>query len=101
VSTLAPLLQAFFTDRLQRHRRVSAQTVIAYRDTFCLLLGFAPHWVGRAPADLRVSDQDVALIGDFLRHLETARQKPCAPATRGSPRFGPSFASRRCTCRIA
>jgi integrase/recombinase XerD len=73
VTALAPLLQAFFTDRLQRHRRASAHTVTAYRDTFRLLLGFAQQRVGRAPTDLRVTDLDVALVVDFLHHLETAR----------------------------
>jgi integrase/recombinase XerD len=73
VTPLAPLLQAFFTDRLQRHRRASGHTLSAYRDTFRLLLGFAQPRVGRAPADLRVSDLDVVLIGDFLHHLEAAR----------------------------
>jgi len=73
VTALAPLLQAFFSDRLQRQRRVSAHTVTAYRDTFRLLLGFAQSRVGRPPADLRVADLDVPLIVDFLHHLETSR----------------------------
>lgn len=73
MSALAPLLQTFFSDRLQRHRRASAHTVTAYRDTCRLLLGFAQHRIGRSPADLRVADLDVALIADFLHSLETSR----------------------------
>jgi integrase/recombinase XerD len=73
VTALAPLLQAFFSDRLLRHRRASPHTVTAYRDTFRLLLGFAQPRVGRSAADLRVADLDVPLIVDFLHHLETAR----------------------------
>ena len=45
MSTLAPTLQAFFTDRLIRQRQASPHTIAAYRDTFELLLAFAaaPH----------------------------------------------------------
>ena len=34
MSTLAPTLQAFFTDRLIKQRQASPHTVAAYRDTF-------------------------------------------------------------------
>lgn len=70
---LASLIQAFFSDRLQRQRRASPHTVSAYRDTFRLLLAFAERRVGRAPADLQVADLDAALIVDFLQELETVR----------------------------
>ena len=73
MTALAPLLQAFFSDRLQRQRRASAHTVTAYRDTFRLLLGFAQQRLGRSPTDLRVADLDASLIVDFLHHLETSR----------------------------
>lgn len=73
MTALAPLLQAFFSDRLLRQRRASAHTIAAYRDTFRLLLGFAQQRIGRSPVDLRVADLDVALIVDFLEHLETDR----------------------------
>ena len=73
MTALAPLLQAFFSDRLLRQRRASAHTVMAYRDTFRLLLGFAQHRLGRSPTDLRVADLDASLIVDFLHHLETTR----------------------------
>ena len=73
MTALAPLLQAFFSDRLLRQRRASAHTVMAYRDTFRLLLGFAQQRLGRSPTDLRVADLDASLIVDFLHHLETGR----------------------------
>lgn len=38
MTSLAPLLQAFFTDRLITQRRASPHTIAAYRDTFRLLL---------------------------------------------------------------
>ena len=41
VTMLAPILQAFFTDRLLGQRRASPHTVAAYRDAFRLLLRFA------------------------------------------------------------
>ncbi len=41
MTLLAPILEAFFSERLQRLRRASPCTVAAYRDTFRLLLGFA------------------------------------------------------------
>ena len=37
----APVLQAFFTDRLIAQCRASGHTIAGYRDTFRLLLGFA------------------------------------------------------------
>jgi hypothetical protein len=40
MTTLAPTLQAFFTDRLIAQLGASAHTVAAYRDTWRLLLAF-------------------------------------------------------------
>jgi integrase/recombinase XerD len=73
LSTLAPTLQAFFTDRLARHRQASAHTIAAYRDALRLLLVFAAQRTGRAPSDLEIADLDAPLIGAFLDHLETER----------------------------
>jgi site-specific recombinase XerD len=73
MSTLAPTLQAFFTERLARQRLASQNTIAAYRDTFRLLLGFAEHKVGRAPSSLRLEDLDAPLVAAFLDHLEIDR----------------------------
>jgi integrase/recombinase XerD len=73
VSSLAPTLEAFFTDRLLCQRRVSPNTIASYRDTFRLLLSFAQQETGTPPARLEVSDLDAPLIGAFLEHLETER----------------------------
>lgn len=73
MSTLAPTLQAFFTDRLIRQRHASSHTIAAYRDTFRLLLAFAEQRTNKAPSDLRIADLDAPLIGAFLDHLETER----------------------------
>lgn len=69
----APLLEAFFTERLLRQRRASPHTVAAYRDTFRLLLRFAQARLGKAPAALPLAALDAPLIGAFLDHLETER----------------------------
>jgi integrase/recombinase XerD len=73
MSTLAPTLQAFFTDRLARQRQASSHTIAAYRDTVKLLLVFAEQRTGKTPSDMDITDLDAALIGAFLNHLETGR----------------------------
>ena len=52
MSTLAPLLQAFFTERLIGQRDASPHTIASYRDTVCLLLRFAQQRTGKAPHHL-------------------------------------------------
>lgn len=74
MTTLAPLLQAFFADRLQKQLRASPNTIASYRDTFKLLLRFAKQRLGKEPSDLLVTDLDSSLIGSFLDHLETERK---------------------------
>ena len=71
---LAPILQTFFTERLQKQKRVSSHTISAYRDTFKLLVCFAKQRLGKNPSDLLVVDLDVSLIAAFLDHLETERK---------------------------
>jgi integrase/recombinase XerD len=73
MSTLAPLLETFFTERLIDQRQASQHTVAAYRDTFRLLLRFVQSRTGRAPNQLTIEDLDAATIGAFLNHLENER----------------------------
>lgn len=73
MSSLAPILEAFFTERLLRERQASPHTVRAYRDTFRLLLEFAQRRTGRSPCQLDFADIDASLIGAFLEHLEVER----------------------------
>ncbi len=73
MSALAPLLEAFFTERLIGQRHASPHTVGAYRDAFCLLLRFAQQHTGREPYQLSLEDLDAGLVGAFLNHLETGR----------------------------
>ena len=73
MSTLAPLLQAFFTDRLIGQRNCSRHTITGYRTTFRLLLAFATTRTGKTPSALDITDLDAPLIGAFLDHLESQR----------------------------
>jgi site-specific recombinase XerD len=74
VTALAPILQAFFTQRLIAQRQVSGHTIAAYRDTFRLLLAFARARTGTTPSDLHLDDLDAELIGAFLEHLRHDRR---------------------------
>jgi integrase/recombinase XerD len=73
MSTLAPTLQAFFTDRLIRQRQASPNTIAAYRDALKLLLGFASQQTGKPPSSLDIADLDAEMIAAFLDHLEHER----------------------------
>lgn len=73
MSTLAPILQSFFTDRLHRQRQASTHTIAAYRDAIKLLVVYAAERTAKAPSALAIADLDAPLIGAFLNHLETSR----------------------------
>lgn len=73
MSTLAPILESYFTDRLNRELRASRHTVRAYRDTFRLLLRFAEQHTGKQPSQLDLADLDAPLISAFLDYLEHER----------------------------
>ena len=96
MTTLAPTLQAYFTDRLLCQRRVSPNTVASYRDAFRLLLSFmqqktgtprrgssSPNWTRPRSVPSSSTSSTIA---------ETAR----APATSASPRCTRSFTTARC-----
>jgi integrase/recombinase XerD len=73
MNTLAPTLQAFFTDRLIAQRDASPHTIAAYRDTMRLLLTFACQRTAKAPSQLDIADLDAPLIAAFLEYLEQER----------------------------
>jgi len=73
VTSLAPILEAFFTVRLQEQRRTSPHTIAAYRDSFRLLLAFAEKRLGKAPSALLLADLDAPFVAAFLDHLEKER----------------------------
>ena len=72
--TLAPLLEAFFTERLQAQRKVSGNTVAAYRDAFRLLLRYAQQKLAKDPCALMLADLGAPFITGFLDHLEKDRK---------------------------
>ena len=74
MSTLAPLLEAFFTERLLQQRNASAHTVAAYRDAFRLLLAYAQRELAKPPSQLDLRDLDASLVANFLAHLERERR---------------------------
>ncbi|MCW4466750.1 site-specific integrase [Glutamicibacter sp. MNS18] len=73
MTSFAPLLQSFFTDRLMTQRQASPNTIASYRDTFKLLLGHVQEQAGKAPSALTISDLDAGAITGFLTYLETVR----------------------------
>jgi integrase/recombinase XerD len=73
MTTLAPTLQAFFTDRLTRQRNASPHTIASYRDTWRMLLTFAATRTGIPPSMLDLDDLDASLVGAFLDYLERDR----------------------------
>jgi site-specific recombinase XerD len=73
MTTLAPILQSFFTDKLITQRQASPHTIASYRATFRLLLTFAWQTTDTAPCDLGLHQLDADLITKFLHHLETDR----------------------------
>lgn len=72
-TTISPLLQSFFTDRLMSQRRASSYTIASYRDTFRLLLVFAKEHLNKPPSKLTLDDLDAPFIGSFLDHIESSR----------------------------
>jgi site-specific recombinase XerD len=78
MTTLAPTLEAFFTERLIGQRQASPHTISAYRDSFRLLLGFLQDRTGKPPCKLGVQDLDAPTIGAFLAHLENDRHNSVA-----------------------
>jgi integrase/recombinase XerD len=73
-TALAPLLQQFFVERLQKQRQASPCTISAYRDTFRLFLTYIEAKLHKRPSDLSIDDLSTQLILDFLDHLENHRK---------------------------
>jgi site-specific recombinase XerC len=96
MTTLAPTLEAYFTDRLLCQRRVSPNTVASYRDAFRLLLDFAQRKTATPPSKLELTQLDAPTIGAFLEHLEHERGNSPGPGTSASPRSTRSFNTARC-----
>jgi site-specific recombinase XerD len=74
MTSLAPLLETYFVERLRRQKAASPNTVAAYRDAFCLLLRFAEARLGKDPSKLDLIDIDAPLVAAFLDSLEKERR---------------------------
>ena len=72
-TSLAPLLQSFFTSRLMRQKQASPHTVSSYRDTFRLLLRFLEKKLRKPPSRLLLDDVEAPSIVAFLDELEARR----------------------------
>lgn len=69
-TSLAPLLQRFFTERLMQQRQASPHTISSYRDTFRQLLKFIQKRLHKPPSRLTFEEIDAPLIVAFLDELE-------------------------------
>ena len=74
MTAFAPLLEAFFLQRLSKQRQASPNTIASYRDTFRLLLRFAEKKLEKNPSDLLLADLEAPTITAFLDSLETERK---------------------------
>jgi len=72
-TSLAPLLEHFFTQRLMQQRQASPHTICSYRDTFRQFLKFAQQRLHQPPSRLSVEQIDSPLIVAFLDELEKHR----------------------------
>ena len=70
---LAPLVQQFFTERLIAQSNVSPRTVVAYRDTFRLLLTWFEQKLRKRPEQLMLTELNVTRVAAFLDYLEIER----------------------------
>ena len=70
-TSLAPLLERFFTQRLMQQRQVSPHTISSYRDTFRLFLLFVQQRLHMPPERIIFATIDALLIVAFLDHLES------------------------------
>lgn len=82
MSTLAPTLETYFTERLIGQRHASPNTIAAYRDAWRLVLRFVCARTAKQPCQLDLADLDAPLIGAFLDHLEAERRN--SPRTRNA-----------------
>jgi site-specific recombinase XerD len=73
VTSLAPILESFFTQRLMQQRQASPHTISSYRDTFRLFLKFIQQHLHQQPSRLDFTQIDAPLVIAFLDELENHR----------------------------
>lgn len=69
-TSLAVLLERFFTQRLMQQRQASPHTIRSYRDTFRQFLKFVQPRLRKQPSRLNFEEIDAPLVVAFLEHLE-------------------------------
>src|SRR5437667_6535449 len=72
-TSLAPLLEGFFTQRLMKQRQASPHTISSYRDTFRQFLKFVQQRLHKPPSYLNFEEIEAPVIVTFLDHLEKHR----------------------------
>jgi site-specific recombinase XerD len=72
-TSLAPLLERFFIQRLMQQRQASPHTIASYRDAFRQFLAFAQQRLHQPPSRLNIEQIDTPLIVAFLDELEKRR----------------------------
>ena len=65
-SSLPPLLESFFRDRLVKQRNASVSTIASYRDALRMLILFAADQAGHKPCELAVEHLDRDIVLAFL-----------------------------------
>lgn len=78
MTLLAPILQTYFTTYLVAQRAMSDATILTYRDTWRLFLGFLSQRLQIPAHQLTLGDIDVDRVLAFLNHLETQRGNSAA-----------------------
>jgi len=71
---LGVALRGFFSNYLPKLRGMSPHTILSYRDSFKLLLGFLIQQKNIAATDLEIEDIGSAEVIAFLDHLESNRK---------------------------
>ena len=71
-TSLAPLLERFFTQRLMQQRQASPHTISSYRDTFRQFLIFAQQRLHQPPSRLTIEQIDAPLIGHFWMNWKSS-----------------------------
>src|SRR6516225_11302965 len=69
-TSLASLLERFFTQRLMQQRQASPHTISSYRDTFRQFLKFVQQRLHKSPSHLNFEEIDAPLIVAFLDGVE-------------------------------
>lgn len=77
---LSALLEAFFSIRLIKQKRVSPHTIASYSETFQLLFEYARKRLKKPLARLTIQDINAQFLSQFLDHLEEKRK--ISPLTR-------------------